>query len=551
MFQKKSVSLPLRRAGIASLLGLLLFFAIGAKANSAPPIFATGYNHDGELGDGSNIDRSVPQPIGVGGDTSPVIVAIAAGYSHSLALTADGSVYSWGLNDYGQLGDGAVAMRTTPAPVKLADGTPLTHIIAISGGNSHSLALTADGKVYAWGFNVNGQLGDGTTTQRDHPILIPNFTNVVAIAAGGYHSLALTGNGKVYSWGYNSYGQLGSGAKDFNAHSAPAAVPGLTGITAIAGGGYHSLALSASGAVFAWGQNAYGQLGDGTTTSRFSATAVLASGDAALTGVSAISAGVYHSVVLKAGTVFGFGYNATGQVGDGTTLNRSFPVSTGLSNAQTITAGGYHTLALSGGGLYAWGQNVYGELGDGAKTNRSAPTAIAAGGAVGFVAGGGNHTLFVQAPSASVSGALAFEGISAVSNNQGVTFLFVPTDGSPRLTYLASVAPDGAFTIPGVPRNAYTVWIKGTKYLAATAAADASAGNVSGLTAAQGAGDANNDNFCDTSDFGVLVGSYGSDAAVPGSGYDETTDFNGDGFVDTTDFGLLVGEYGSSGAPIP
>ena len=546
MFQRRIAASLLRRLGFAALLTSVLFVALGAKASSATGIYTFGYDQDGELGDGGGAFQGTPQQIGVVvNDRTVRFIAVAGGGSHSLALTDDGFVYAWGLNNYGQLGDGTTTTQTRPVKVLLADGTPLNNVIAISAGFSHSLALTADGLVYAWGINVNGQLGDGTTTQRSNPALIPGFSGVVAIAAGGYHSLALTGDGKVRAWGFNSVGQLGLGVKDFAAHSAPVAVPGLTGITAIAGGGYHSLTVDANGAVSAWGGNNYGQLGDGTTTNRFSPTTV------GFRGATAIAAGVYHSLVLNQGAVFGFGYNNYGQLGDGTTLNHSLPILSVITNVDAITAGGYHTLAISAGKLYGCGLNNYGQLGDGTTTNRSIPTASVSVGVVGTVAGGGNHTLLLQAAYASVSGTLSFEQIASTSNNQNVTFLLVPADGSARITRLVSVPASGAFTISGVPQNNYTVWIKGTKYLAASGAADASVGSVSGLTALLGAGDANNDNSVDTSDFGVLVGAYNGDVTVPGSGYDETADFNGDGVIDTTDFGLLVGQYNNVGAPQP
>ena len=552
MFHKMSAGFFLKRVGLASLLAGLLLFAGGAQASSAAGVYASGYDQNGELGDGGGASHSIPQAVSIlEGNIPAPVLAVAAGASHSLALTTGGFVYAWGLNNYGQLGDGTTTTRTQPVLVTLANGSPLTNIIAISGGFSHSLALTADGTVYAWGYNLNGQLADGTTTPRSHPTLIANFSGVVAIAAGGYHSLALTGDGTVYAWGYNSFGQLGIGAKDFTAHTVPAAVPNLNGITAIAGGGYHSLALNSSGAVSAWGENNFGQLGDGTATNRPSPVPVLAMATLPLGGVTGLAAGVYHSALLTGGRVYGAGYNGYGQLGDGTTVNRSFPVSTSLTNVQTVAAGGYTTLALSAGGSYGWGQNNYGQLADGTTANRTVPTAAISVGAVGAIAGGGSHTLFVQAAFASVSGTLAFEGIAPTASSQNVTFLFVPNDASARLTRLAAVPANGVFTLSGLPQKTYTVWIKGTKYLAATATADASAGNVSGLTAAQGAGDSNNDNSVDPTDFNNFVTAYNSDSSVPGSGYDPTSDFNGDGLVDPTDFGLFVGEYNNAGAPIP
>ena len=548
MFHRMGSVLLLRRAVLAGLLGLLtLCFAENAEAVIHQDAYAMGYNHEGELGNGTVLDRSAPQAIS-GLPGLPAIVAVAAGASHSMALLADGRVYAWGLNADGQLGDGTTTNRLTAVQVALSDGTPLSHVIAISGGAGHSLALTDAGQVYAWGSNVSGQLGDGSTTNRLNPALISTINNIVAISAGSYHSLALTGNGKVYSWGYNSVGQLGDGTK--KSKSAPAQIPDLTGVTAIAGGGYHSLALT-GGAVFAWGGNNFGQLGDGSTTNRLIPTAVLMADSLALTGASAISAGIYHSVFLGGGIVYGVGYNGYGQLGDGTTVDRSLMVPAALVNVQTIAAGSYHTLAVLNHSLYAWGLNVNGQLGDGTTTNRSVPTAAATAYKGYAIAGGGSHTVFIDNILSVVSGALNFEGIASASNNQFVEFVFVPTGGGDAQTRLASIPPSGAFTISDIPQNSYTVWIKGAKYLAATAAVNVSGGNVFGLSVYQAAGDANNDNSTDSTDFGLLIGDYGSSAAISGSGYEESVDFNGDGLIDSSDFGLLIGEFGNGGAPLP
>ena len=149
---------------------------------------------------------------------------------------------------------------------------------------------------------------------------------------------------------------------------------------------------------------------------------------------------------------------------------------------------------------------------------------------------------------ASVSGTLTFEGIAPAAPAQNVTFTFRPADNSGVLTRTLAVPASGAFSVGGLPHQTYTLHIKGDKYLAANVSINAASGSATGVSALLGAGDANNDNSVDTSDFGVLVGAYGSSLSVPGSGYDPAADFNGDGFVDTTDFGLLVGEYGSVGA---
>src|SRR3990170_7413761 len=187
-------------------------------------------------------------------------VAIAGEEDHSLALKNDGTVWAWGYNLYGQLGNGNNTNSNVPVQV-----AGLTGITAIAGGGrAHSLALRNDGTVWAWGYNINGQLGNGTFTNSNVPVPVTSFTGVSAISSGDLHSLALKNDGTVQAWGNNASGQLGNGT--FTNSNVPVPVSSLAAVTAIAGGANHSLALKNDGTVRAWGLNSYGQLGSGNNT---------------------------------------------------------------------------------------------------------------------------------------------------------------------------------------------------------------------------------------------------------------------------------------------
>lgn len=355
--------------------------------NAAGGVQCWGYNGFGQLGDGTTTDSASPVAVT---ELASGVAAVAVGGDHTCALTTAGAVQCWGHNDYGELGNGTTMDSATPVAV-----TGLSNsVAAITAGGKHTCALTTAGGVQCWGYNSNGQLGDGTTTVRDTPIAVSGLSSgVVAIASGKEnHTCALTTAGAVLCWGYNGDGELGNGTTTDSA--APMAVIGLSsGVTAITAGGYHTCALTMAGAVECWGYNFYGQLGDGTTTnSVIPATVMNLPSD-----VTAIATGEVHTCALTAaGGVECWGFNAFGGLGDGTTTNSTTPVAvTGLSiGVAAITAGSDHSCALTTvGGVQCWGYNSNGQLGDGATTNSTTPVAVknlASG--VPVVATGDEHT---------------------------------------------------------------------------------------------------------------------------------------------------------------
>ncbi len=234
------------------------------------------------------------------------------------AVAAD-TILAWGDNSFGQFGNGTTTSSRTPVAVRLPAGTTVT---AIAGSDTHSLALTSAGTVLAWGGNTFGQLGDGTTTSSSTPVAVrlPAGTTVTAIAAGANHSLAITSTGAVFAWGENRAGQLGDGTTTSSSTPVAVRLPAGTTVTAIAGGLGHSLAVTSTGTTLAWGGNARGQLGDGTTTG--SSTPITVK----LPPATAVAAGDFHSLALTAtDTVHAWGANSFGQLGDGSTSDSSTP----------------------------------------------------------------------------------------------------------------------------------------------------------------------------------------------------------------------------------
>jgi len=329
-------------------------FTLRVKENGT--VWITGNKQDGKSVSVSE------QMAGIEG-----VKGVAAVDLHAVMLKNDGTVWSWGLNSFGQFGNGTTRNSTTPVQMQ-----GIQNAVAVAAGVGHSLALKSDGTVWGSGMNSSGQLGDGTTVDKTLPVQVQGLSGVKAIEIGRWHSLALKNDGAVWSWGVNNAGQLGDGTTVNK--SRPVRVNNLANIVSIASGSCHSLAIKADGTVWSWGFNKYGQVGDGTTTNRTQPAQI-----SGLTNVVAVSTGRWHSLALKNdGTVWSWGYNAYGQLGDGTTTNRYTPVQVkGLTNIVTIVAGECQSFAIDKNGtIWAWGSNGSGELGDGTTTNRTLPVVV-------------------------------------------------------------------------------------------------------------------------------------------------------------------------------
>jgi len=332
-------------------------------------VWAWGDNSSGELGFGSTDNRSTPQHI----TTLANVVAISAASESNLALKNDGSAWSWGINSTGQLGDGTLTPKSAPVQI-----TGISGVAGVCAGEYHSAAVKVDGTAWAWGSNGYGELGNNSYVNSYIPVQVTGLTNAIAVAVGTNHTIALESDGSVWAWGYNADGELGDGTT--TTRSAAVQVAGLSNVIAISAGAYHNLALKSDGTVWAWGYNYYGELGDGTSTNRLLPVQV--------TGISnaiAVAAGGFHSIVLKSdGTVWVWGANDFGELGDGTAISRLTAVQVpGLTGVTNISAGkegvalSWFSMAVKQDGtVYAWGLNEVGQLGDGTYAQRLTPVVV-------------------------------------------------------------------------------------------------------------------------------------------------------------------------------
>jgi len=325
-------------------------------------VWAWGNNNYGQLGNGiTSYSELLVQVVGLNN-----ITAIAAGESHNLALKTDGTVWAWGYNNWGQLGNGVASYYPIPTPIQVSG---LTNVTAITAGHYHSLAVKSEGTVWAWGWNGYLQLGGSTTGTCTTPVQVNGLADIISVAAGYGHSIALKSNGTAWAWGRGDFGQLGRGSTYDS--GTPMQISNLSGVVSIVAGLEHSLAVKSDGTVWAWGSNSYGQIGDGTKTNRTIPVQV-----SNITGVESVTAGQYHSLALKLdGTVWNWGQNSYGQLGDGTTIERTTPVLVnGLSGIAEITSGYSYSLALkANGAIWSWGRNNFGQLGDGITIIRAIP----------------------------------------------------------------------------------------------------------------------------------------------------------------------------------
>jgi len=359
-----------------------------------------GDNVAGQLGNGSNMDSSVPVVVRNGLGTGPLtgVVQIAAGTTHTCALLTNRQVRCWGAGSSGQLGNGSTSGRLLPVAVTSPAGTAnLTDVTSVAAGRFTTCALLTTRQVRCWGLGNAGQLGHGFLTNRLRPTPVKavggpgRLEDVTQIDVNGAHACARLSNGQARCWGANGVGQLGN--TSMTSTSRPVVVKAvlgtlgpLTGVSQVALGRDHTCARLTNGQARCWGENSSGQLGTGNTFASTRPVVVLAvAGAGALSGVANIAAGFSHSCVrLVNGQARCWGPNFPGRLGDGTMTDRHRPVvvsnpeGTGpLADVTQVSAGDQHTCARLGNRqARCWGENLDGKLGDATVTNRDRPVAV-------------------------------------------------------------------------------------------------------------------------------------------------------------------------------
>ena len=453
--------------------------------------YTWGSNSLGQLGNTDSPSSSVPLAV----MTSDVLadktfVSIAVGSSHSVALCSDGTVAAWGNNTYGQLGDGTNNNSNVPVAVVMSGALSSKTVVAVAAGFNHSLALCSDGTVAAWGFNSSGQLGNSNNTSSNVPVAVTKTgallnKTVVAVAAGYNHSLARCSDGTVITWGGNAYGQLGNNT--INNSNVPVNITTsgeLNGRTVLflVGGSDHSIGLCSDGSLVSWGRNNYGQLGNGDLINSGLPLVVDASDVLAGKVITAIATGGWHTLALCSdGTLAAFGRNNNGQLGNGGTTDSSVPVrvvtATGTLFNKTITAIGgsnAHSLALCADGtLAAWGSNNNGQLGnDIAITSSNVPIAVTRS----TLGSGEKFTDLATGSSANHVMALAAFHVSSNSTLAGLALSsgsLSPTFAGGTTVYAASVtnATTSVTVTPSVTEANATVKVNGALVTTGTASA--------------------------------------------------------------------------------
>ncbi|WP_157209257.1 RCC1 domain-containing protein [Mariniflexile maritimum] len=331
-------------------------------------LWAWGLNSNGQLGDGTNTNKNNPIQITTDNDWK----SISAETNHTVALKTNKTLWAWGNNVHGQIGDGTNINKNIPTQI----GTDNNWEILSTGGGDHTFAIKTDGTLWGWGDNSYGQLGDNTNESKNTPTQIGNSTNWDIISIGADHTVAIKTDGTLWAWGKNNFGQLGDGT--FTDKNAPVQIGSDTNWEYISSSNNHTVAKKSNGTLWAWGLNNNGQIGDGTSTDKNTPTQIGSDNN----WQSAVAGGGHTIGIKMDGSLWAWGLNNAGQLGNGTSTNYGVPNPSPIQitasyNWQNIFVGGNHSLAInSDNNIFAFGNNFSGQYGDGTNVSENTPTLV-------------------------------------------------------------------------------------------------------------------------------------------------------------------------------
>ena len=333
------VEVPTGTAALATYVSAGGRHAVVLKADGS--LWAWGVNNHGQLGDGTRTLRPQANPARVGGSAA-VWASVSAGDLHTMGIMADGSLWGWGSNGSSRLGDGTTTMRTEPTRIGTATWT------SISAGRTHTMGIRSDGSLWGWG---SSDLGDGTTTRSAVPMRIGDSYDWVSVSAGGAHTMGIKADGSLWAWGNNDNGRLGDGT--VTRRREPTRIGGAYDWVSVSAGRTHTMGIRLDGSLWAWGSNAHGRLGDGTTLARRVPTRI------GTDNWASVSAGENHTMGIRAdGSLWAWGNNAQGQFGTGQrSANVTAPMRIGTAYWLAVSAGNTHTVAITNDGRpFSWGR---------------------------------------------------------------------------------------------------------------------------------------------------------------------------------------------------